>query len=655
MKRLISSLLILATLLTTLLIGAIAETGSGEYPELLITEISTDQYGDAANAANKNPQYRAEFADRDPFEFIELVNNSDKTVNVYDYMLAYQGAKSTNATYFERSIQEYTPFYPGEDWTDGPYTSYDAYWSSSDVKRPVNPEYKDGAIAPGEVFVAWIYNGDSNVLHATLDEFRSFWGIGASVKVFLLDGFDTVNEMNFSLKNRTTGTYAVIHSSERFSARRSSDATFVPESTNGHHNYEGKTYEDLTEVLSFAVVDYLTAPLSSVGTDNAKNNYTISYLPRLGGEKYENGYTASSYATNKRMHLEAVNEYSAATVGTLTAAQSAALAKTKTSVVKATSMAPVELDEVKGRPSLIITEISCDNRTDVAQNINPEKGGVNADPYECFEVYNNSDKPINIYDYMVGYQGSGAKNVSTYFERLVQEYTPLIPGADWIDAPYTAYDSYWSESAVSRPVNPAYEEGVIAPGEVAVIWAYSKDSHNVHAQMEHFRHFWSIPDGVKSFILDANSSDRGKNFNIKNSDTGTYILLQPCDKYPVRRGDDETFNTEGGARLSVYYDLHAGRSYDTEPEIVSWAVVCFNVYEPLYSFRAANGSGSATNNYTLVYAPYNGEHVYGNGFLTLSIPSQKRMHLQEANTSAHIGRLTEAQKTLIAGALSRAQ
>ncbi len=652
MKKITAVVLVFATLAACFLFGTSAETYTAEYPELLITEIGVDQYGVASNTKNINSEYKDSFADRDPFEFIEIVNNSDKTVNVYDYMLAYQGARSTNADYFEKSIQEYTPFYPGEDWTDGPYASYNTYWQNKDFVRPVNPEYDGGAIAPGEVFVAWVYNGDSHTLHATVEQFRSFWGVDSSVKIFIIDGFDTKNEMNFSLKNQTTGTYSIIHSSDRFSKRRSSDKTFVPESNNTHHNYEGKTYEELEEVISWAVVDYSTAPLNSYATtQKEQSNFTVSYLPRSGNDKNENGYSATSFISNKRVHLSKINAYADATVGKLDADQTAALAKTKTSVVRTAPTAHVVIDEIKGRPSLLITEIASDNYLNVPQNTNKENISINGDPYEAIEVYNNSAEPINIYDYMVGYQGSSAKNVSTYFERLVQEYTPLFPGADWADAPYTAYDSLWKNSSVARPVNPAYEEGILQPGEVAVIWAYNGDAHSIHATVEQFRTFWSIPENVKTFILDANSS-RDKNFNIKNSDTGTYVIMQPCDKYPVRRGDDDTFNTEGGDRLGVYYDLHAGRSYDTEPEIVSWAVVCYNVYEPLYTFRSKyGGSGSATNNYTLVYAPYNGEHVYGNGFLTVSIESQKRMHLQEANLKAHIGVLTDAQKALIASAL----
>ncbi len=651
LKRITALTLALLTVAGSCLFEIKAEDYKKEYPELLITEIGVDQYGDAANTKNTNPKYKNEFADRDPFEFIEIVNNSDKEVNVFDYMLAYQGAKSTNAEYFEQSIQEYTPFYPGEDWTDGPFNSYETYWKRSEVKKPVNPEYEGGKVKAGEVFVAWIYNVDSHTLNATVDEFRTFWGIDPSVKVFILDGGDKINEMNFSLKNQTTGTYAILHSSERFPKRRSSDKTFVPESTNTHHNYQGKNYEQLDEVIGWAIVDYTSAPLNAVASQNEKTNFTVSYLPYTGNAKNENGFTSKTFISYKRSHLQCVTNYAEATVGKLNDEQKAILKNTSTSVVKATSEVPVEIKDEKGRPSLIITEISPDNYINIPQNINKEWTNENSDPFECIEVYNNSAGLINIYDYMIGYQGSGATNVSTYFERLVQEYTPIFPGADWADAPYTAYDSMWSNTNVKRPVNPAYEDGVLKAGEVAVIWAYSSDSHKIHATVEEFRSFWSIPSDVKVFIMDAYSS-RDKNFNIKNSETGTYIILKPCDKYPARRGDDETFETEKGDRLPIYYDLHAGKSYETEPEIISWAVVCFNLYEPLYSFSNSNGKNSASNNYTLVYAPYNGGEVFGNGFLTVSYESQKRMHLQEANTKAHIGVLTDAQKAKIAKAAS---
>ncbi len=642
-KRIISLALAALMLAGACLFTVTAETTAAIYPELMITEIGVDQYGEASNANNINDQYTGTAGEKDPYEFIEVVNNSNTTINVYDYMLACQGAAPTNANHFEKTVDKYTPIYPGADWTDGVYTAYDAFWANDAYTRPVNPEYEDGKVAAGEVFVIWVYNADSHGIHATFEQFRKFWSVDQNVKIFIVDGNDS-NKRNFELNNYNTREYSIVHESERFIKRRSTDSTYSVETL-----YPNFTYETFDEIISWANVDYTTAPLNGK-TDKEHTNYTISYVPYYAGAPAQNGYTSASFASNKRAHLEKVNAYAEASVGKLTASQVTAFAGKQTSVIRGKAQPYVVVDEIKGRPSLIITEISCDNYTSVPQNTNTETS-ANADPYECIEVYNNSDKPINIYDYMVGYQGSSAKNVSTYFERLVQEYTPIFPGADWIDGPYNAYDNLWKNSTVQRPVNPAYEDGVLQPGEVAVLWAYSGDSHSCHATMEQFRTFWSIPANVKSFIFDANSS-RDRNFNIKNSDTGTYVILQPCDKYPVRRGDEAsgTFNTEGGKYLDRYYNLQENWSYDTAPEIVSWAVVCFNVYEPLYTFRAQNGAGNAKNNFTLEYAPYNGEKVFGNGFLTVSIPSQKRMHLMEATTTASIGVITPAQQAKITAA-----
>ncbi len=644
-KRIIALALALLMLATACLFTVTAADNSSVYPELMITEIGVDQYGDASNSKNINKDYTGTAGDKDPYEFIEVVNNSNQTVNVYDYMLARQGAAPTNTAHFEKTVDKYTPIYPGADWTDGNYTSYDAYWANDAYTRPVNPEYKDGTVAAGEVFVIWVYSADSHNIHATFEQFRKFWSVDSSVKVFIIDGNGTSNKRNFSLNNYNTSTYSIVHESERFVKRRSTDTTYSLESL-----YPNFTYESFDEIISWANVDYTTSPLNGK-TDKEQSNYTISYVPYSAGVAEQNGYSAACVASNKRAHLEKVNTYAEASVGKLTASQKTAFTGKQTSVIRCKAQPQVVIDEVAGRPSLLITEISCDNYTKVSQNTNTETT-ANADPYEFIEVYNNSDKAINIYDYMVGYQGSSPKNVSTYFERLVQEYTPIFPGADWIDGPYNAYDSYWANTTVQRPVNPAYEEGVLQPGEVAVLWAYSSDSHSCHATMEQFRTFWSIPTNVKTFIFDANS-ERDRNFNIKNSETGTYILLQPCDKYPVRRGDESssTFNTEGGKYLDRYYNLQENWSYDTAPEIVSWAVICFNVYEPLYTFRKNNGSGTSNSNFTLEYAPYNGEKVYGNGFLTVSIPSQKRMHLIAATKTASAGVITAEQQAKIAAAL----
>ena len=142
----------------------------------------------------------------------------------------------------------------------------------------------------------------------------------------------------------------------------------------------------------------------------------MSYLPATDAPAAQNGYTAAAFASKKRMHLEKVNGYADASVGRPDDAQRAAFAKTLTTLVRTVPEKTVGLVNNNDRPSIIITEISADqyggDSTLAAYKTSP-----NSDPFECFEMYNNAKEAVNIFDYMIGYQGSGATSVSTWFER----------------------------------------------------------------------------------------------------------------------------------------------------------------------------------------------------------------------------------------------
>ena len=268
-------------------------------------------------------------------------------------MIGYQGASPAKSPdFFERSIQCYTPLYPGADWADAPFAAYDSYWKKSSVVRPVNLARENGKIKPGETFVIWVYTAASHRINCTLEQFRSFWSIPDGTKVFILDGNDVDGANNFKLKNDGTGTYIIMHGSERFPARRSADKKFDVERDNKRSPYTEATYETLDEVISWAVVDFGSEPLASVRKaegGEAKTNRTVSYLPAAEGQA--NG----SFASNKRMHISKVNDYASSAAGRLDDAQKAALSKTKTAVVRTVpSSAAVAVNDNK-RPSLIIT------------------------------------------------------------------------------------------------------------------------------------------------------------------------------------------------------------------------------------------------------------------------------------------------------------
>lgn len=651
MKRLFVRITAAALTLVMLFSGSLTFISAGDpvtYPELIITEMCCDTYGDAANAKNTNTKYNGTAANRDVFEFIEIYNNCEKAVNIYDYMLAYQATGSDDADFFESSVQEYTPFFPGRDWTDSTKNTSAKYWKNTTDKMPENPAYEKGEIAPGEVFVVWMYSDSSQYLHATTEQFRKFWSIPDSVKVFLLDA-DSSDEMNFDLKNTKTGTYMIMVQSDRFPRRRSADKTFYPESDNKHHNYFGKTYQDLDEIISWAVIDYKTEPLKSFsaanGNENSASNFTVSYLPETGNDRAENGFTAKSFKSGKRAHIEKIGVYADATVGKLDDAQTAAFKNTKTPEKKAVKNTDIYSDPVNNneRPDLLITEISPD-QFGTKGNGCAKYQNQTADVFEFIEVYNNSGRELNIFDYMVGYQGSASTSVSTYFEKLVQEYTAIVPGADWTDAPYTFHDSYWG-IATAMPSNPSYEQGVLKAGEVCELWFYTGDSHKLKLTPDDFRAFWSVPSDVKVIMVDGNSS-RDKNFSVKNSDTGTYVIMKPSQTYPQRRSDDENYNTEDAAK---FWSLE--KNYNDVPEVVCWAVVDFGQYDPLYKFSSNNSNSSMTNNYTLHYAPADKDNPsFTNGFLTVSFASAKRCHLVEVVSKfadAGVGKLSDSQKALI--------
>ena len=88
------------------------------------------------------------------------------------------------------------------------------------------------------------------------------------------------------------------------------------------------------------------------------------------------------------------------------------------------------------------------------------------------------------------------------------------------------------------------------------------------------------------------------------------------------------------------------------PEVVSWAVVDFGCYEPLYSYSNKNTTTSQQNNYTLRYAPGDaGDPQFINGFKTTSFVSPKRCHLSSVCSKyaeASVGVLDDAQKAALA-------
>ena len=150
------------------------------------------------------------------YDYIELVNISGKTINVYDYCILSRydvyGSSSNDYSlyYFDRvnyvipgnvgNLQSYTHNATGNsgmaDYINGTKEVYS------------NPAYAQGELAPGETAILWSYetasystNGKENLGYRTAADFRDYYGMtDANAKIFAMSGFtNEVGERNTTM------------------------------------------------------------------------------------------------------------------------------------------------------------------------------------------------------------------------------------------------------------------------------------------------------------------------------------------------------------------------------------------------------------------------------------------------------------------------
>lgn len=81
-------------------------------------------------------------------------------------------------------------------------------------------------------------------------------------------------------------------------------------------------------------------------------------------------------------------------------------------------------------PELLITELVPDTR---GTGENGYTNDQNQDIFEMFEIYNNSEAVINLYDYCITYNGNNLK--SDNFEAMIVEITPFLTNNQYEDKP----------------------------------------------------------------------------------------------------------------------------------------------------------------------------------------------------------------------------
>ncbi len=308
MKRALSVILTVCIIVSigtvALSATAVTTTAAASGPDWVITEICPDTVGKGIGGYTDN---------KDPYEFIEIYNNSGSTLNLYDYCMTYNGNARTNAD-FETKIVEITPFKAG-DYSDGSthiWTDTSKYTPCDLSNKPVNPA--TCMVAPGEVVVLWVmyYEAYLNLFNEgkglSLANFREFWSIPENVKVISVDGNSSTtyggNDKNFNIKNSDVGTYGIALYSEALNTA----ANTLPD---GAVNFFPVVYTDSPELAAWASVDFKAQLLAGTLGD-ATFNFTVD----------KQGYGASEWGyVNDARRMILLESYAEASVGTLTTAQ----------------------------------------------------------------------------------------------------------------------------------------------------------------------------------------------------------------------------------------------------------------------------------------------------------------------------------------------
>ena len=304
MKKIFSLTIILAMLLPLCFIGISAEdtTIVNTRPDWLITEICPNTEGSADSTFGY-------INGRDPFEALEIYNNSDHTLDLYDYCLTYNGNVGTSEK-FETQIVEITPFLTNNTWENKPGNYLDGSTATS-TQMPTNPQYCE--VASGECVVIWVmyceayyadYSTDGVTTGLSIENFRDFWNIPENVKVIACDGNSNVTgtytslitgetistngyDKNFNLKNSDTGTYGLALYSEALNTA----ANTTTGSTNVFTCADG--YSACTDMAVWATVDFTYIPVLSA-------NYSVEFTYDLDGTANFAKY-GKSYSSNRML------------------------------------------------------------------------------------------------------------------------------------------------------------------------------------------------------------------------------------------------------------------------------------------------------------------------------------------------------------------
>ena len=178
----------------------------------------------------------------------------------------------------------------------------------------------------------------------------------------------------------------------------------------------------------------------------------------------------------------------------------------------------VQTQNLKRDAKLAISEINNTAGT-TAIGIFGDRIEVSNDNFAYIEVVNISNEPINIYDYCVtarwniSQHSSGLPKVRTYIsDEYFDRVSYLIPGDVGDLQCYTSkYDDGEYKKIASAidngiaAINPDYDDGVLQPGQTALLWEYMPAAYTGGYTIDDFKTNYCIPTDDEDVLVIAMS------------------------------------------------------------------------------------------------------------------------------------------------------
>lgn len=467
--------------------------------------------------------------------YLEIYNNGEKAVNLAGYGLAYTessaGAWDKSTTY--TNYIEFAEYF-GKTLTFG---------TGANATALTNPA--ELILQPGECAILYFAvaaagteeapNPATTVEGVTMAGFRAAYGLDADAKVlgiptasakdesgntvqaasasfFLLTGNSPVHAKayNFSLVSATdeTGT-AIAWKTEKvqntsMDAYVQSRVEYIPALVSGSAGDLDDDFYTLSQNTTYSNGKALPIYRFSAG-GFPKSGYAAQYLYALNGaEEYWFG-TMISYA-----YTEVATEKS---VGNITALQKAYFGK----------LTSRRENGYNAEGGLVITKY-----VPVTGYLTEGKTGI-SDAFDAFEITNNSDKLVNLYQYGLVSGVPGAWTQASLFE--VQPTTADPAGS----------------AALAQYQNPA--ECLLAPGATVVIWNYTADTIAAGGTdttagsytVDDFRSYHGISEEVRVIVVASFASENG--VIAENEKTISYGVATAADINAYRKKETDTIKT----------------------------------------------------------------------------------------------------------------